>query len=380
VTKRAAPKADGPLLLLDGMSLAFRAFFALPPEMKTKDGVVTNAAFGFMSMLSLLVRDHYPSGVAVAFDLPGTTFRDEIVTEYKGGRDATPPELEPQFGIIIDLLGALAIPVVTKPSYEADDVLATLATRARDEGRDVIVVTGDRDCFQLVEDPHVRVLYNRRGVSDYSLYDEAGIIERTGVEPRRYPLLAALRGDPSDNLPGVPGIGEKTAAKLLAQFAGFEELFSGLGQLTPKLRASLAANEELARRNAAVMVLVRDLDLDVDPAQRSTPSRCATSGRASRCSWTTGSSGQARTPTTSRSSTSLGWSGSSPPATRPSSSPPRSRARRRSSSRPPLTASGSTSWWWPIPRTRRRRRSAARRPRGSPCCARWPVRASPATT
>ena len=268
VTKRAAaPAADGPLLLLDGMSLAFRAFFALPPEMKTKDGVVTNAAFGFMSMLSLLVRDHTPSGVAVAFDLPGTTFRDEIVTEYKGGRDATPPELEPQFGIIIDLLGALAIPVVTMPDYEADDVLATLATRARDQGRDVIVVTGDRDCFQLVEDPHVRVLYNRRGVSDYSLYDEAGIIERTGVEPRRYPLLAALRGDPSDNLPGVPGIGEKTAAKLLTQFADFGELFAGLSQLTPKLRESLAANEELARRNAEVMVLVRDLDLTVDQTE-----------------------------------------------------------------------------------------------------------------
>ena len=268
MTKRGAPPAaDGPLLLLDGMSLAFRAFFALPTEMKTSDGVVTNAAYGFMSMLSLLVRDHIPSGVAVAFDLPGATFRDEIVTAYKGGRDATPPELEPQFGIIIDLLGALAIPVVTMASYEADDVLATLATRARDEGRDVIVVTGDRDCFQLVEDPHVRVLYNKRGVSEYSLYDEAGIIERTGVEPRRYPLLAALRGDPSDNLPGVPGVGEKTAAKLLAQFAGFEELFDGLGQLTPKLRESLAANEELARRNAAVMVLVRDLDLDVDPAE-----------------------------------------------------------------------------------------------------------------
>jgi len=266
VTKQAAARgSEGPLLLLDGMSLAFRAFFALPPEMKTKDGVVTNAAYGFMSMVSLLVRDHYPSGIAVAFDLPGATFRDEIVTDYKGGRDTTPPELEPQFGIILDLLGSLAIPVVTKEGYEADDVLATLATRARDEGRDVIVVTGDRDCFQLVEDPHVRVLYNKRGVSEYSLYNEAGIIERTGVEPRRYPLLAALRGDPSDNLPGVPGVGEKTAAKLLSQFAGFEELFEGLSQLTPKLRESLATNEELARRNAAVMVLVRDIDLEVDP-------------------------------------------------------------------------------------------------------------------
>lgn len=133
-TTKATPEPTGPLLLLDGMSLAFRAFFALPPEMATKDGVVTNAVYGFMSMLVLLVRDHRPSGVAVAFDLPGATFRDEIVSDYKGGRDATPPELNPQIGIIIDLLGALAIPVVTKEHYEADDVLATLASRARDEG------------------------------------------------------------------------------------------------------------------------------------------------------------------------------------------------------------------------------------------------------
>ena len=263
MAKRAAPDKDGPLLLLDGMSLAFRAFFALPPEMKTRDGIVTNAAHGFMGMLAYLVRDHFPSGLAVAFDPPGPTFRDEVIAEYKGGRDATPPELEPQFGIINDLLDSLSIPVVSKVGYEADDVLATLATRARDAGRDVIVVTGDRDCFQLVEDPHVRVLYNRRGVSDYSLYDEAGIIERTGVEPARYPLLAALRGDPSDNLPGVPGVGEKTAARLLTQFEDFEALFDGLGQLTPKLRENLAANEELARRNATVMVLVRDVELDV---------------------------------------------------------------------------------------------------------------------
>ena len=256
---------EGPLLLLDGMSLAFRAFFALPPEMTTSDGVVTNAVYGFFSMLALLVKEQHPTGLVVAFDLPGGTFRDELVEAYKGGRDATPPELEPQFGMIIDLLGALSIPVVTKEGFEADDVLATIATTARDEKRPTIVVTGDRDCFQLVEDPFVRVLYNRRGVSDYALYDEAGIIERTGIEPARYPLLAALRGDPSDNLPGVPGVGEKTAAKLFTQFQTLDELYANLATLTPKLRENLAANEALARRNADVMVLVRDVDLDVDP-------------------------------------------------------------------------------------------------------------------
>jgi DNA polymerase-1 len=257
-------RAGGPLLLLDGLSLAFRAFFALPPEMATTDGVVTNAVYGFISMLLLLVREQRPSGVAVAFDLPGPTFRDEVVSDYKGGRDATPPELDPQIPIIIDLLGALAIPIVTKAGYEADDVLATLAAQSRDDGREVIVVTGDRDCFQLVEDPFVRVLYNKRGVSEYALYDEAGIVERTGVEPARYPLLAAMRGDPSDNLPGVPGVGEKTAAKLLAQFPDLDALFAGLDGLPPKLRANLREHEDVVRRNAQVMTLVRDLDLDVD--------------------------------------------------------------------------------------------------------------------
>ncbi len=251
-----------PYLLLDGMSLAFRAFFALPTDIQTSSGLITNALHGFASMLASLVADHRPRALAVAFDLPGGTFRDALTEDYKGGRAATPPEIEPQFDLIRDLCACLAIPVLGVPSFEADDVLATLATRARDAGRPVIVVSGDRDTFQLVEDPYVRVLYNRRGVSDYSLYDEAGIVERCGVEPQRYPLLAALRGDTSDNLPGVPGVGEKTAAKLLAQYRDLDEIYAHLGELTPKLRENLAAFEARARNNAAVMRLVRDVPLE----------------------------------------------------------------------------------------------------------------------
>jgi DNA polymerase-1 len=156
----------------------------------------------------------------------------------------------------------LHIPVLGVPGFEADDVLATLATWGRDEEIPVTVVTGDRDTFQLVEDPYVKVLYNRRGVSDYALYDEAGIFERCGVEPKRYILLAALRGDSSDNLPGVPGIGEKTAAKLLAQYRDFDELYAHLSDLTPKLRENLATFEQRARSNESVMRLVRDVPLD----------------------------------------------------------------------------------------------------------------------
>ena len=135
------------------MSLAFRAYFALPPDLATSEGVVTNALHGFASMLLSIVRDHQPGALAVAFDLPGVTFRDDLVEEYKGGRAETPDDLLPQFDMIKQLVEVLAIPIVSKPRFEADDVLATLATSARDVGRSSVVVTGDRDCFQLVEDP-----------------------------------------------------------------------------------------------------------------------------------------------------------------------------------------------------------------------------------
>ena len=253
----------GPLILLDGMSLAFRAYFALPADLATSAGVVTNAVHGFASMVVNLVRDHRPIGLAVAFDLPGGTFRDEIVEDYKAGRAEVPPDLPPQFGMIRAVLESLAIPVVGAEGFEADDVLATLATEARDRRHPVIIVTGDRDSYQLVEDPYIRVLYNRRGVSDYALYDAAGIEERTGVRPERYPILAALRGDPSDNLPGVPGIGEKTAAKLVNEYGDLDTLYAHLDALSPKLRENLAAHAERVRMNAEVIPLIRDVPLDV---------------------------------------------------------------------------------------------------------------------
>jgi DNA polymerase-1 len=261
-----APAPGGearPLILLDGMSLAFRAYFALPDSLKTRAGVTTNAVHGFTSMVLNLIRDHRPVGLAVAFDLPGGTFRDDIVDDYKGGRDETPADLPPQFDMIRDVLEALAIPVVSAEGFEADDVLATLASEARDRGHPVIIVTGDRDSYQLVEDPFVRVLYNRRGVSDYALYDEAGIKERTGVLPPKYPLLAALRGDPSDNLPGVPGVGEKTAAKLINEYGDLDTLYAHLDALSPKLRQNLAEHVDRVRLNAEVIPLVRDVPLDV---------------------------------------------------------------------------------------------------------------------
>ena len=255
---------SGPLLLLDGMSLAFRAFFALPDTLATKSGIVTNAAHGFTSMLVYLIREQRPSALAVAFDAPGDTFRDEMLEDYKAGRADTPWLLPHQFDIIREVMASLAIPVIEAPGFEADDVIATLATEAEERRCEVVIVTGDRDSFQLVHDPWVRVLYNKRGVSDYTLYDEAGIAERTGVAPEKYVLLAALRGDPSDNLPGVPGVGEKTAAKLLNTYGDLYGIFGHLPELTPKLRENLTAHQELARANARIIPLVRDVPLDVD--------------------------------------------------------------------------------------------------------------------
>jgi len=212
------------LLLLDGNSLTYRAFFALPTDLATASGQVTNAVVGFTSMLATLLREHEPDGIAVAFDLPGRTFRHERLASYKANREKQPDILYEQLAIVRDLVESLGLVVVDAEGFEADDVLATLATTARDAGRDVTVVTGDRDAFQLVEDPHVKVLYNLRGVSEYALYDESGIRERTGVRPRDYVAYAALRGDKSDNLPGVPGVGAKTAARLINEHGGLDEL------------------------------------------------------------------------------------------------------------------------------------------------------------
>jgi DNA polymerase-1 len=251
------------LYLLDGSSLLFRAFFALPPDLATGDGLVTNAVHGFVNMLVSLLRDQDPAGIAVAWDRSEPTFRDEILEDYKGTRPPTPELLSPQFPLVRRVLDALGICSIDAVGYEADDVLATLATWARDAKRPVVVVTGDRDSFQLVEDPFVRVLYTRKGLSDTVLYDEAGIEGRTGVRPVDYPLLAALRGDPSDNLPGVPGVGEKTAAKLVVAYKDLDTLYAHVAEQTPKLRDNLIASERQVRQNTQVIPLVRDIPLGI---------------------------------------------------------------------------------------------------------------------
>jgi DNA polymerase-1 len=254
------------VMLIDGNSLTYRAFFALPTDMATASGQVTNAVFGFTSMLINLLKDHQPDQLIATFDRPEPTFRHAMVPDYKAGRSEAPDILRQQMGLVRQLIETLHVPVVDLPGYEADDVIATLATQEAARGDDVIIVTGDRDTYQLVEDPHIKVLYNRRGVSDYVLYDEAGVEARTGVPPSRYPQYAALRGDPSDNLPGVPGVGEKTAAKLINTYGDLDGVYAHLDELSPKLRQSLADAEPVVRANAAATPLRRDLPVEVDPA------------------------------------------------------------------------------------------------------------------
>ena len=251
-------------LVLDGNSLTYRAFFALPTDMATASGQVTNAVFGFTSMFINLIKDHKPDGVLVAFDRPEPTFRHFANPEYKAQREAAPDILRQQMGLVREVLNALRVTSIDIVGFEADDIIGTVALQLKQRGDDVIIVTGDRDSYQLVSDPHVKVLYNRRGVSDYAFYDEAGIFERTGVTPAQYPEYAALRGDSSDNLPGVPGVGEKTAAKLIATYGGLDGIFANVTAQTPKLQASLIEHEGRARTNHELMVVRCDVPVEID--------------------------------------------------------------------------------------------------------------------
>jgi DNA polymerase-1 len=253
--------------LLDGHSLAFRAFYALPTDLATRAGTITNAVYGFTSMLIKMLGDEKPDYIAVAFDTAAPTFRDEMDADYKAGRKETPDVFSSQLPLIHEVLDALEIPVLEIEGVEADDVIATLAEQAAGEGIDTVIVTGDRDTYQLVSDPHVKVLYNRRGVSDYVLYDEAGIVERTGgVTAAQYTEYAALRGDTSDNLPGVPGIGEKTAAKLVTTYGNLEGVYEHLDELPPKQRQNLGKARDRVFLNREMSRLRSDVEVDFSAA------------------------------------------------------------------------------------------------------------------
>jgi DNA polymerase-1 len=262
----AEPATGRRLLLLDGHSLAYRAFFALPAEnFRTGTGQTTNAVYGFTSMLINLLRDETPTHVAVAFDVSRTTFRSERFAAYKANRTATPDDFRGQVDLIKEVLAALSIPAFGVEGYEADDVIATLATQAEADGFEVLITTGDRDAFQLVTD-RVTVLYPRRGVSDLSRIDPGEVMQRYGLTPAQYPDFAALRGDPSDNLPNIPGVGEKTAARWVREFGSLAELSDRVDEVKGKAGDALRANLANVLLNRQLTELIRDVELDAVPA------------------------------------------------------------------------------------------------------------------
>ena len=257
------------LALIDGNSIAYRAFYALPDDLATKSGQVTNSVFGFTRMLIRLLKDHDPDGVAVAWDVSRKTFRTESYPEYKAQREKAPDHFRSQLPLIDEVLDALQIHQLRMEGYEADDIIASLAKKAVGDGWDVLIVTGDRDAFQLV-DSQIKVLYTRRGISDTIIADSAYVEERYGIEPDQYVDYAALRGDNSDNLPGVPGVGEKTAAKLVSQYGSVEGVYEAVADQTPKLRENLAANREQVFLNKQLMRLVDDLEVEVSTPELGT--------------------------------------------------------------------------------------------------------------
>lgn len=253
-------------MVIDGHSLAFRAFYALPVDsFKTADGQHTNAIHGFISMLLSLLQNENPDALAVAFDISRHSFRTEEYPEYKGTRGATPEEFKGQIPLLQEALHSMGITTIEKEQFEADDILATLATQGAADGFKVLVVSGDRDTIQLVDD-NVLLLYpSKQGVSELTRYDADKVMERYGVRPEQYPEIAALVGETSDNLPGVPRVGEKTAVKWINQFGSLDEILRRQDEIGGKVGESLRENAHLAERNRRLNRLVRDVELDVAP-------------------------------------------------------------------------------------------------------------------
>lgn len=266
-TGQEAAAPSGPrhrFLVIDGHSMAFRAFYALPAEnFSTDTGQHTNAVYGFTSMLINLIKAEQPSHIAVAFDLDTPTFRSQEYTEYKAGRAKTPEEFHGQVDLIIKVMEAMRIPTISLDGFEADDILATLAAQAGSKDWDVLVVSGDRDAFQLVND-RVTVLYPRKGVTDLPRMDAAAIEEKYLVAPSLYSDLAALVGESADNLPGVPGVGPKTAAKWIKTYGGLPGLLENVDAIRGKVGDSLRAHLDDVVRNRRLNRLLTDLDLPVD--------------------------------------------------------------------------------------------------------------------
>ncbi|MCO6557976.1 MAG: DNA polymerase I [Bifidobacterium sp.] len=254
-------KSNGTLLVVDGHSLAFRAYFALPVDsFTTSTGQPTNAVWGFSTMLAQVLDNEKPDHLAVAFDMAGGTFRNKMLSQYKGTRDAAPEELLSQLPIIQDLLKALGVKYVEKKGYEGDDIIGTMASMGEDAGYKTLVLSGDRDAFQLI-DNDITVLYPGHHFKDLKHMTPEAIVEKYHVTPQQYPDLAAMRGETADNIPGVPGVGDGYAAKWINQYGGLEGIIEHADELPGKKGQALRDNIDQVKLNRRVNAVLRDLDL-----------------------------------------------------------------------------------------------------------------------
>ena len=254
------------IVLVDGFSIAFRAFYALPETLMTSKGTPTNVIHGFMSMLNKITSDYKLNQLIVTWDLPGQTFRNEIYTEYKANRTSAPDNFNLQIPLLQSLLKTFNIPQVSKEGYEADDVLGSLSKSLNSNKKKVLIVTGDRDTFQLIS-KKTNILYTKRGISDVDLVDEKFFVEKFGIKTSQYVEYLALKGDPSDNIPGLPGVGQKTATTLLQEYQNIDNIYKNLDDLTPKIKSSFEENKELLLMSKELATIKTDIELDIPDTQ-----------------------------------------------------------------------------------------------------------------
>jgi len=261
--KTAKTTTKKKIVLIDGPSLVYRAFYALPTTLATKEGLITNAVYGFTSMLIRLLGDVKPDVLLVAFDKPGPTFRHEAFEDYKAHRPETPDDLKSQIPLVKEILEVLKIPLLEMAGFEADDILATLAKKGSEEKDEVIIVTADRDMLQLVN-REVTVMSTRRGITDMKAYNPQNVTERFGLPPEKIPDMLGLKGDPSDNIPGVPGIGEKTAAKLIQEYGTIEKVLENIDQIPQRFQKALKQHKEQALLSKELATLIYDVPIEVN--------------------------------------------------------------------------------------------------------------------
>ena len=252
------------LAIIDGNSLMNRAFYAMRNPMITREGIYTQGIFGFINMLDKIKKDYQPTHMAVTFDLKAPTFRHLEYDEYKAGRKKMPPELAMEFPILKDILAAMNIKQVEMEGFEADDLIGTIARTGEESGLEPLIITGDKDALQLATDV-TSIILTRRGVTDFEIYDRAAMLDKYGLTPDQFIDLKGLMGDSSDNIPGIPGVGEKTATKLLNQFGSIENLIAHIDDITPKgVKQKVEDNVQLAVMSKRLATINKYVPIEID--------------------------------------------------------------------------------------------------------------------